>query len=557
MKKVIVTLFLTAFLTVTSHAGWQANGVAICDTVGGQGYPTIVSDGSGGAIITWFDYRSSTNTDIYAQKVNASGVVQWPNEGVAICDTVGNQWAPVLTPDGKKGAIITWYDSRNGNNDIFVQRIDSAGVVQWTANGVPICIESNGQGFQEIISDGAGGAIITWVDTRNGNNDIYAQRVNNMGIIQWQSNGIAICDTTGEQQYPAITADDSGGAIITWTDWRSGGIDIYAQRVSSSGVTQWQKNGVAICKATGEQGNLDIISDAAYGAIITWGDYRSGNWDIYAQRVNSSGTVQWTTNGVGVSVLSNAQMVPKICTDGANGAIITWYDWRKGTETDIYAQRVNSLGSAQWTVNGLEICTATERQFECEISSDDAGGALITWEDLRNSTKCIKDQENDIYAQRVNDLGVVQWTTNGVAVCTVTGFQQYPMITSDDANGAIIAWEDFRGDGDIYAQRFDSLGSMGVATESAHSISMAFVLYEAYPNPSQGATTFKYQLPKASDVQLDIFNVTGQLVKRICQGTKLAGYHQVLWNADVPNGVYLCRLTSGSYNATKKLIVLK
>jgi hypothetical protein len=41
-----------------------------------------------------------------------------------------------------------------------------------------------------------------------------------------------------------------------------------------------------------------IVSDNAGGAIIAWRDTRSVNWDVYAQRVNASGVAQWTANGV-------------------------------------------------------------------------------------------------------------------------------------------------------------------------------------------------------------------------------------------------------------------
>jgi hypothetical protein len=66
--------------------------------------------------------------------------------------------------------------------------------------------------------------------------------------------------------------------------------DIYAQRISSSGAIQWSADdGVAICKAGYSQWHPTIISDGSGGAIITWQDGRSGNYDIYAQRIYKDG----------------------------------------------------------------------------------------------------------------------------------------------------------------------------------------------------------------------------------------------------------------------------
>ena len=76
----------------------------------------------------------------------------------------------------------------------------------------------------------------------------------------WVQDGAAICTVAGVQEYPMIASDGAGGAIITWHDARSGNYDIYAQRVNASGTPQWAVNGVAICMATGAQDDPKIIS---------------------------------------------------------------------------------------------------------------------------------------------------------------------------------------------------------------------------------------------------------------------------------------------------------
>jgi len=62
----------------------------------------IASDGAGGAIITWSDLRSGTDSDIYAQHVLASGLVDpgWPVDGRAICTAAGDQSSPAIVSDG-------------------------------------------------------------------------------------------------------------------------------------------------------------------------------------------------------------------------------------------------------------------------------------------------------------------------------------------------------------------------------------------------------------------------------------------------------------------------
>jgi len=118
---------------------------------------------------------------------------------------------------------------------------------------------------------------------------------------------------------------------------------------------------VPICTAEDYQGHLQLVSDGAGGAIITWFDERIYN-DIYAQRVDASGAVLWTIDGVPICTAEDYQGEPHLVSDGAGGAIITWYDERGYYNMDIYAQRVDSSGTVLWTTDGVEICTAEHDQ---------------------------------------------------------------------------------------------------------------------------------------------------------------------------------------------------
>ena len=78
MKHSLLTFALCVFAMLfvgNAHAQWSTNPYtnnAISTAANDQYSPTIVSDGAGGAIITWNDYRSGTNVDIYAQWTNAN-----------------------------------------------------------------------------------------------------------------------------------------------------------------------------------------------------------------------------------------------------------------------------------------------------------------------------------------------------------------------------------------------------------------------------------------------------------------------------------------------------
>jgi hypothetical protein len=430
-----------------TYANWTTNGVAICAADSSQSDVQIVPDGSGGAIIAWRDTRN-VNLDIYAQRVDANGHSLWNSYGVPVCTLSSTQSLTCMISDGLGGAILVWEDNRNGNYDIYAQKLSSDGTPQWTANGIAISTAGYAQQLPVLVTDNSGGAIIAWQDYRTGGGaDIYAQRVNASGSLQWSSEGVSICTAPDSQTSPAIASDGNGGAIITWQDARNGASDIYVQRVSSSGGMQWSNDGVALCTASGAQILPKVSSDGGGGAIIAWEDFRSGTRsDVYAQHIVPYYyyyTNQiWDGNG---KLICDSAMYPAIVSDGGNGAIIAWQDYRSAGGFDIYTQHMDYYGNPQWTVGGAAACTAPGDQQFPRLVADGSGGAYVTWMDSRNGDK-------DVYAQRFTAGGLASWESDGAAISTAANLQRDPRLTFS-AGRAIIAWYDNRsGAYDIYAQ---------------------------------------------------------------------------------------------------------
>src|SRR5262245_4486992 len=91
---VIFVTGLTAFLPTLSLAQWQPDGVPICTQADEQLFADIISDGAGGAIAVWSDRRDGTQYDIFVQRLDAAGVPQWTEDGVALCTAAHDQIAP-------------------------------------------------------------------------------------------------------------------------------------------------------------------------------------------------------------------------------------------------------------------------------------------------------------------------------------------------------------------------------------------------------------------------------------------------------------------------------
>ncbi len=88
-------------------------------------------------------------------------------------------------------------------------------------------------------------------------------------------------------------------------------------------------------------------------------------------------------------------------------------------------------------------------------------------------------------------------------------------------------------------------------------------LYQNYPNPFNPTTAIRFNLVRAENVRLDIYNLSGQLVKSLTNKRYTVGTHQLMWNAtdengrQVPSGLYYYRLAMETFTATKRLLFLK
>jgi len=132
-------------------------------------------------IVAWKDsrnvYGGGSGEDIFAQQVDADGTIIWAADGVAVCDAMETQSQHRIIPDGAGGAIIAWHDRRDGEWDLYAQRLSAGGAVCWQDDGLPVCIQSEDQIEMSLVPGSGRTGIAAWMDRRNTNWDIYAGKV--------------------------------------------------------------------------------------------------------------------------------------------------------------------------------------------------------------------------------------------------------------------------------------------------------------------------------------------------------------------------------------------
>jgi len=330
-----------------------------------------------------------------------------------------------------------------------------------TANGIAITAVAGQHWDLDMVPDGSGGVIVVWSDTRTGGGDLYAQRFDAGGHAQWTTDGVPVCLAPGAQSQVRMIADGAGGAILVWTDRRGGAAaDLYAQRIDATGSPQWSSDGVAVCTASGTQSVPLIVTDGAGGAIIGWVDARSGNDDLYVQRLDAAGQAQWSVGGQVLCNAPGAQFGLRMVA-GSQGKLFTfWMDDRTGFSRRVSGQRLTAQGQILGVPNGDSLATALCGVYSLQAISDDHGGAIIAY------TGCVvwhtTNPDNDIFTQRYRFDGSAAWGVSPKNIVQHSAYSQVPQIASDGAGGAVVIWQDHRHSGVLstYAQSVDSAGAI-------------------------------------------------------------------------------------------------
>jgi hypothetical protein len=167
----------------------------------------------------------------------------WNKDGVPVIKYHGEQFGQKLVSDGKKGIIIAWIDRRADSllANIYVQKINEQGKAVWDSLGLEVASNYNTpKSYLSLISDGSGGAIVIFKNTRDEKNEIYGQRVFNTGTFISQLIGF----NTG------ITGDS---VKISWYAANESGATKYAiERASQAQIDSLKWNGIDTIVSNGK-----------------------------------------------------------------------------------------------------------------------------------------------------------------------------------------------------------------------------------------------------------------------------------------------------------------
>ncbi len=366
-----------------------------------QWAPAAAADNGGNSIVVWEDWRNR-NRDIYAQFLDIDGKQIGTNFRINDDNTDAGQKDAAVIASRENGYIVVWRDGRNGNNDIYGQKISAA--AQLIGHNFKIHESNSAQQVNPAIGQCSDGTfLVVWEDWRHGNLDIYARKLSTTGQPVAASFKINDDFTNADQTCPKVAFDGYGNAIVVWRDFRFAknvyeGADIYAQYINN-GVKLSGPNFMVNEKdgGTSDQCNPSITMSPGGDFFIVWRDNRNDNLDIFGQLFDSNCKKRGQNVIINDDKTKRAQRHPSVCINGRGEFMVVWADLRN-ENFDIYAQCFNVAGQRiahNFRVNDAHGSPAV--QNEPVVASDASGNLLLSWIDYRNMTE---EHKSDVFAQR-------------------------------------------------------------------------------------------------------------------------------------------------------------
>ncbi|HEY3295146.1 MAG TPA: T9SS type A sorting domain-containing protein [bacterium] len=479
------TLLLLAVLmaALCAHADprqWDHAGLPIRQGTYLEWQRCTARDAAGYTLVVWTDTRSG-NREVYARLISPTGTALWTADGLNVTQSPGYQQDPVACAVNG-GWIIAWIDFQSycqyvtaeeepsACGNVWAQKLSYSGAGMWGAGGLPVDTTSGTtvQQSLQIAPDGSGGAIIAWLDDRASRSEIYAQRVLAAGQTAWTAPSVLTPQTYGMWGCTAAS-DGNGNMLLSWSSYNEQyNQDIYAAKITVDGQLPWGgQHGITVRGAPGTQVNSSICADGQGGGYIAWAnDNNSYSYNLFMQRLDAAGALQWSDSGIVLCDAAHTQRQVHLAAsfDGSveDGCLAVWEDTRiNGEDSEIYGQKISAAGTALWARNGILISgdagldslhPSWNSRRNPALASDLSGGLICVWEDGRDTGN--PDWPYDLYAVRVLDTGELIWNGDlGNLVANGPGMQDLPAITVNGTSVLTLYNDSRSGSGSLRLQR--------------------------------------------------------------------------------------------------------
>lgn len=416
----------------------------------------MMVDSQGNAVLVFNDTRAGSDRDIYAYRVSPSGQFLWGADGVTISANDDFEPDPRVVETSTGDFAIVW--PRTGGaaetRGLYMQRLNGGGVKQLAPDGVKLTIfAGENPAFAEMVASDNGSVIVVWQkDTTSfpSPRHVHTQKFTDAGFPMWNAVSPVVLSTTAVPiaHRLRIVSDGAGGAVYAWHDTRNGPFDGWVQRVDANGAQLWAQGGVAVATTASEM-ELDpsITYDPASGDVFVVA--RSTNsaqsqFNYIAQRISAAGNRMLTDDGVQLFARSQNSLSAARTFWAPNGGVMLAYTQTQfgSVDSTVFAWRLRNDGTSLWGSEPVRISPTTGARFRIAPALAANGMLRVGWEgDTRN------DPSGDIFAQNISQQGTTGYCLGDGTWDRKVNFNDLNQILSQFGQAGLFRFGDSNGDG--------------------------------------------------------------------------------------------------------------
>ncbi|MDD5529524.1 MAG: T9SS type A sorting domain-containing protein [bacterium] len=458
---------------------------------------------------------------------------------IAWLDTIDNGNEDVangVAIDKNNNILVTGYSKINGEYDFFTVKYDSGGNVLWRDT-----INNGGEDKASGIAiDRSGNIIIVGTSYINGSLDYFIVKYDSARNVLWK-------DTVnkGDTCYATAVAVDKWNNIVvtgySYANWKTGCLTV---KYDSAGNILWadtisdSTNNRAYGVAIDNSGNI-VITGSIYGGSINTAHFftmkysQNGNvlWDnIYP--VNDNPGSDCSACGIAIDSTQNI-----IITGSYVPGTSMYWDW--------VTIKYDSLGNLLWT----DTLNSGLADIAQSVAIDDNDNIIIT-----GFCAPTYDVVYDVLTIKYDSSGNILWGDT----IAIKRFDYGNAVVIDKSGNIIIAGSTCNNEWDPDYLIFKYASFQGVESPSNPQSAFQNPNLSVSQNPFSKSTIISFSVGNSRDCSLQIYDLSGRLVKTLINEQKPAGTYSTTLSAnDLKTGIYFVRLTAGNTKLTKKLILMK
>jgi Secretion system C-terminal sorting domain len=515
---------------------------------------------------------------VYIQKYDSNGNPVWDSPAVVSNASGISAWNQIFSwaPDGSGGAVIAWHDDRNSENisRAYAQHVTTAGTALFE-NGIQVGDHgANNQYYPQTIYQPLDENIyIYWEETDPGQNNsgILAQKINSDGELLYGNAGITISQIQATGGTIISLRPLSEDIVVSYSTYPWGNFNnerILTERVDPDGEIVWDETLIVSDMQTAKlhTDTADIIyQDGGFvpsgGFIVAWG---SGD-GIYAQRYNEDGSIG--TPGPLLPVPVNLTAEVELYTiyldwEMPDDRFLTGFELYRNNEL---LAEIDDAGTREYMDYVWEYITYEYYMIAVYDEGNSAPSNTVT--------VAIVEFPFPPYNLTVDPVnGLMEWEAPIIPPRELTGYNVY----LDDMQVPLdFTTEIFYQLDNLIAGYFYTAAVSAVYTDAESELISIEFTYEPvstnpdelsdifsqtanYPNPFNPETSIAFNLPLATQVKLNVYNVKGQFIESLVNTQLAAGNHQIIWNAALlPSGIYYYSLITENAVIKRKMVLLK